>query len=363
MENYNFYYEADKKHNPKKEPVWTDVYLDPAGKGWMISLIAPIYKNRYLKEISNRNNIRGIYLNSYPNFNFIQNINNKLTEIYQMRNTSSILHDLYYPEHLINYNRFKILTIHDTIHEIYNNLYKKDYYFFRKKIIEKYQSFICVSEKTKEDFVNFYNVDDSKVHVIHHGFEHLINTKIENISNSNILNKPFILYVGGRYKYKNFNLLAEAYSKNKIINENFNIICYGGEKISKQEINYFYKLGIENKIINIRGNDNILKGLYLKSKLFVSTSEYEGFGLTILEAIFLKCKILCNDINVFRRLYKNSINYFNFNDINHLIFQLENLLINKIDSTSDDIKETIIKKYTWKNCATNTEKLYKLFVK
>ncbi len=52
MENYNFYYEADKKHNPKKEPVWTDVYLDPAGKGWMISLIAPIYKNDFLEGVT-----------------------------------------------------------------------------------------------------------------------------------------------------------------------------------------------------------------------------------------------------------------------------------------------------------------------
>lgn len=52
MENYNFYYEADKKHNPKKEPVWTNVYLDPAGKGWMISLIAPIYKNDFLEGVT-----------------------------------------------------------------------------------------------------------------------------------------------------------------------------------------------------------------------------------------------------------------------------------------------------------------------
>ncbi|GAB6106529.1 ATP-binding protein [Fusibacter bizertensis] len=40
---YNFYYEADLQHNPDKQVVWTDAYLDPAGQGWMSSAIAPVY--------------------------------------------------------------------------------------------------------------------------------------------------------------------------------------------------------------------------------------------------------------------------------------------------------------------------------
>jgi len=41
--NYNFYYEADPAHNPEREVVWTGAYLDPAGKGWMISGLVPVY--------------------------------------------------------------------------------------------------------------------------------------------------------------------------------------------------------------------------------------------------------------------------------------------------------------------------------
>lgn len=48
---YNFYYLADLKHNPDKKVVWTDAYLDPAGKGWMISAIAPVYHNRFLEGV------------------------------------------------------------------------------------------------------------------------------------------------------------------------------------------------------------------------------------------------------------------------------------------------------------------------
>lgn len=52
MENYNFYYEANIHNNPKKEVVWTDVYLDPAGQGWMISAIVPIYNNDFLEGVT-----------------------------------------------------------------------------------------------------------------------------------------------------------------------------------------------------------------------------------------------------------------------------------------------------------------------
>jgi signal transduction histidine kinase len=52
MEGFNFYYEADAKHNPERKPVWTDAYLDPAGKGWMLSCIVPIYRNDFLEGVS-----------------------------------------------------------------------------------------------------------------------------------------------------------------------------------------------------------------------------------------------------------------------------------------------------------------------
>jgi signal transduction histidine kinase len=43
MADYNFFYLADAKHDPARQPVWTGVYLDPAGQGWMLSCVAPVY--------------------------------------------------------------------------------------------------------------------------------------------------------------------------------------------------------------------------------------------------------------------------------------------------------------------------------
>jgi hypothetical protein len=42
--SYNFYYLADREHNPQRGAVWVnEPYVDPAGRGWMVSSIAPVY--------------------------------------------------------------------------------------------------------------------------------------------------------------------------------------------------------------------------------------------------------------------------------------------------------------------------------
>ena len=51
ISDYNFYYLADKKNNPLRTVVWTDVYIDPAGNGWMASCIAPVYRQDFLEGV------------------------------------------------------------------------------------------------------------------------------------------------------------------------------------------------------------------------------------------------------------------------------------------------------------------------
>lgn len=49
--DYNFYYLADASNNPERKVVWTDVYVDPAGHGWMMSAIAPVYRDDFLEGV------------------------------------------------------------------------------------------------------------------------------------------------------------------------------------------------------------------------------------------------------------------------------------------------------------------------
>ncbi len=49
---FNFFYEADLAHNPSKETVWIpEPYVDPAGKGWIFSLVHPVYDGEELSTV------------------------------------------------------------------------------------------------------------------------------------------------------------------------------------------------------------------------------------------------------------------------------------------------------------------------
>lgn len=49
---FNFYYLADAAHNPARRGVWVDEpYVDPAGRGWMVSALAPVYVDEVLEGV------------------------------------------------------------------------------------------------------------------------------------------------------------------------------------------------------------------------------------------------------------------------------------------------------------------------
>lgn len=51
--SFNFYYLADEQHNPERKAVWVDEpYVDPAGRGWMVSAIAPVYVDDKLEGVA-----------------------------------------------------------------------------------------------------------------------------------------------------------------------------------------------------------------------------------------------------------------------------------------------------------------------
>lgn len=52
LTTFNFYYMADEVRNPERSYKWVeDIYVDPAGRGWILSLIHPIYANGELEGV------------------------------------------------------------------------------------------------------------------------------------------------------------------------------------------------------------------------------------------------------------------------------------------------------------------------
>lgn len=318
-----------------------------------VKIFAPLNKNIYLKDI-NSDVKKSFYINKIPQYKSLIKCNNFLTNHFIRKYNPNILHETYYSENIIQFKQYKkILTIYDLIHEKFQNDFFKNKINEKKKLLNYIDHFICISEQTKKDFINYYKISPKKVSVVYLGGDHLnLNTQYKNLQP--IINKPYILYIGSRNKYKNFKLLHKALYKLKV--KDLSLVCFGGEKISKEEIE---TNNSKVEIKQIYGDDKILLNLFKNAICFINTSCYEGFGIPNIEAMKNDCPVVCSDISVFREICKDSVIYFENNNSDDLADKIDSVIFNNELRKKYIFKGQMLSKiYSWDNCAKNTLSVY-----
>ena len=327
-----------------------------------VKVISALHKNKFLTLLP-KETTTGLYLPNYPLFKLIENYNNKDFNNYINSKSTDIIHDTYYTPNINKPKKIKkVITVHDLIHEKF-----KDYYRNSKNEISKKKEafidcdhFICVSNNTKNDLVEFYNIEPDKISVIYHGANHLTNIK-DNYDSK--INDPYLLYVGKRDRYKNFMFLLKAYAKCKRVNENFKLVCFGGNKFNKIEKQLINELNIQRNIKHVKGDDKILSTYYSSAKALIAPSLYEGFGLNVIEAMSFKCPVICSNIDVFKEICTNDAIYFDPKDENNLIHVMEEYLFK--DTYMKNLAFNSYKRsknFTWEKNCNETINVYKKLI-
>ena len=314
-------------------------------------IYAPLTINHYLRK-KRKSNIFFIKFDKIPKFcrKIFFCMNNILFIFYIKFFKPDLVHFTYYNNSILKFINIPfVLTVYDLIHEKLNLKQKN---FHKKNLIYNAKHIICISNQTKKDLLKYYKVDKKKVSVIYLG------TDVKK-SNSKEKRKKFILHVGDRGRYKNFKNFIYAFSLSRYLKENYKIVCFGGSSQTFSEKKLFKKLNIENMIEFINGDDSKLESYYKKASLFVSLSLYEGFGLTLLEAIKYKCPVVCSDIPVFREVYGGACMYTQSSNIYKIKIDIEKFLKSSLSSNQyNSNRKKILNKYNWKNCALETAKIY-----
>jgi glycosyltransferase involved in cell wall biosynthesis len=195
----------------------------------------------------------------------------------------------------IQHTRIKsIVTIHDLIFLRFPQYYKfidrKLYEWKSKSACKRANKIIAISEKTKADIIDLYNIDPEKIEVIYQSCDDSFKTPFPKETLSRIkatykLPEKYILNVGTIEERKNLKLAVQAL---KDVNEDFKLVVIGKQTgYFKTVENEIEKLGLKNRIIflkNIPFAD--LPGIYQMANLFVYPSFYEGFGIPIIEALY-----------------------------------------------------------------------------
>ena len=277
-----------------------------------------------------------------------------------------IVHSHGYNRHLSEFAiRFlwkKIPTIfspHGFIHTKKNLLFKKIHDLTIGKFLRKAN--YCTA-LTKLDYKEYFKlgVKKEKIKDFPNGVDVKKFSKKDEKEIKKLKEKfgKFILYVGRIHESKGLQYVVKA-----LKDLNVNLVIVGEDAGYKKPLKEIIKdLGLRKKVFFVRGITNkTLISFYQTCKLFVLFSEWEGFGIVVIEAMAAGKPVIASD--------KGSLPYVVRNKKTGFVIQHKNikLLKEKIKELLDDkkLRQTLgkqckleVKKYEWAEIIKRYEKLY-----
>jgi len=239
----------------------------------------------------------------------LKSFNKNYSKICISRGQFDIFHPTYFHPYFLKFLRKPfVLTIHDMIYELFPGYFTSADLTaeYKRELVGAADHIIAISQTTKNDLIRLLNVPEEKITVVYHGYTPSGTSADPGL----ILPQRYILFVGSRDNYKNFERFAVAFSILKQTYPDIMLICVGGGEFTTKEFDYFVELGIAASLVQLNVNDNELFWIYKKAVAFVYPSLYEGFGLPILEAFEANCPVLASDIPCFREVAGEACRYF-----------------------------------------------------
>lgn len=271
-----------------------------------------------------------------------------------------VFHPTYYDDYFLDYIEGKpfVLTVYDLIHQIFPEfgLYEKT--DKSKDLLHKSSKIIAISESTKADLINIFNIDEKKIVVTHlaSSLKEAGSSISENFKNK--FPPRYLLYVGGRSGYKNFLFFAHVVSALMEEEKDLCVICTGSP-FNEKELYLFNKTGITDRMYNTYVDDNELAYLYRNAAAFVFPSMYEGFGLPVLEAFACGCPVLVSSTSSLIEIGEDAASYFEPKNPASMMKAIKEVLSNE-ELRRDKINKGYqqVKKFSWQRTADETKKVY-----
>ena len=203
-----------------------------------------------------------------------------------------------------------VVTIHDCIHLRFPQYLpnKLGYAYARASLwVASHQSsrILTVSEASKRDILNYFNVPPEKIQVIYNGIDERFSESppeddVARVRERYQLDHPFILYAGNIKPHKNVDRLIEAYSILRRRGVEHAKLVIAGEEISKypslRRLVHRFQLHQHVRFFGFVP-EATLAALYRLASVFVFPSLYEGFGLPPLEAMAAGAPVVTSNVS------------------------------------------------------------------
>jgi len=263
----------------------------------------------------------------------------------------------------------RVTTFHDLSFERF-----PEFFTLRQKIWHSVQmqpawqarfsdAVITVSESTKNDVVNLYNIDSAKVHRIYSGvsqqFRPIVGTELERFKQERKLTKKFILFVGTIEPRKNISGLVKAF---EILKQNpafadVGLVIAGPSGWHNKDIFKTVERSLSKDQITFIGGlwDWELPFYYSAAAVLVYPSFFEGFGFPPLEAMACGTPVITSNNSSMPEVVGDAALLIDPRSTDDLVRALEEVLTNEeLNTTLRKRALERAKEFDWQQTAAQT---------
>lgn len=211
-------------------------------------------------------------------------------------------------QNCFNTSRPYLFTPHDLQHEHYPQYFDKRTLMVRRYLYrthaERASSVVCISESCREDVVRFLGVDEEKCALIYNaplnGNRSPATGSVVTTKEKYGLPDKFLYYPAKTYPHKNHKRLLESLHFLKLKGIKIPLICSG----SKTDYYYEYiyplieKLDLVDQVFFLGWlTETEVESVYELATGLIFPSEFEGFGLPLIEAMRAGLSVCCSNVS------------------------------------------------------------------
>jgi len=255
-----------------------------------------------------------------------------------------------------------VATHHDCVQERFPQLFPDVERIRRckQRLYREADAIICVSESSRKDLLSYYQVSAAKTRVIHHGTTQLPRCGNADQKLQTHVRREYILFVGSRSSYKNFDALLNAFHHTGLY-ESVDLMVLGGGPLTPEEKAIISQFGLNDFVIALPAvSDCVLGAAYAGARLFVYPSRYEGFGFPPLEAMAAGCPVLASNTSSIPEVCRDAPFYFDPEDQASFTSALVHAVSDEEARRQAVARGSeVAAQYTWKKCGEQTLALYR----
>jgi glycosyltransferase involved in cell wall biosynthesis len=236
---------------------------------------------------------------------------------------------------------------------------------FSLQLLHGVSAIVTGSEHTKGDIYRNRLNHGKPVHVIPHGtrfgpLADAVNEEPGRKARAQLEDRglqpgrPYILYVGGFMRHKRVPLLISAFKQlSHEFAHHLILVGWGAERLIRELGQQIDREGLRGRVSVVGGlSDRELACLYAACDVFAYPSEYEGFGLPVLEAMACGAPVVCSNSSSLPEVAGDSAVYFSSGSETELAAAMRAVL------SDPSLRATLIEKgkkrtreFTWDRAA------------